>query len=158
MKKVLLIPVMILISAVFAFGQKRIAQLKSPDQILNEEYCTGLFKTNDGTYFDMLNDRTAVSANSYLNILDWLQGRVAGLQIYTSATNVRVPYIRNSRAGIYVDEILVNPSFLNMLSVSDIAMIKIIKGPFLGGFGGQGGAVAIYTIRGEDEEEEATGN
>ena len=29
-------------------------------------------------------------------------------------------------------------------------MIKIIKGPFAGGFGSPGGAIAIYTIRGEE--------
>jgi hypothetical protein len=152
MKKLFLLPALILLISVIASGQRRITQPKSVEEILNEEYCTGMFKTIEGTYFDMLNDRNAISASSYLNILDWLQGRVAGLQVHTGQSNVRIPYIRNSRAGIYVDEMLVSPSFLNMLSVSDIAMIKIIKGPFAGGFGGPGGAVAIYTIRGEEED------
>jgi len=39
-----------------------------------------------------------------------------------------------------------------MFPVSDIAMIKIIKGPFLGGWGAGGGAIAIYTIRGDEDE------
>jgi hypothetical protein len=33
-------------------------------------------------------------------------------------------------------------------------MIKVIRSPFYGGFNGGGGAIAIYTIKGEDEEEE----
>jgi len=44
---------------------------------------------------------------------------------------------------------------LNFLSVNDIAMIKVIKGPFVGAIGnGGGGTIAIYTIKAGDEEEE----
>jgi hypothetical protein len=155
MKKFLLSAfVLILLNSTAAFSQRRIALAKSPEERLNEEYCNGMFKTNDGTYFDLLNDNSTISAKGYLNIMDWLQGRVAGLQIYTNRQGDRIPYIRNSRAGIYVDEIMVTPDFLNLLPVTDIAMIKIIKGPFAGGFGGPGGAIAIYTIKGEDEEDE----
>ncbi|MBC7873399.1 MAG: TonB-dependent receptor plug domain-containing protein [Ferruginibacter sp.] len=153
MKKLILFS-LILISSIAAFSQKRLPQLRSAEQRLNDEYCTGMFSTIDGTYFDMLNDNATVSATGYLNILDWLQGRVAGLQIYTTRNNNRVPFIRNSRAGIYVDEVWYDPAFLNSLPVSDIAMIKIIKGPFAGGFNSPGGVIAIYTIRGEDEGEE----
>jgi TonB-dependent Receptor Plug Domain len=154
MKKLLLFS-LILISSIAAFSQKRIPQLRTAEERLNAEYCTGMFSTIDGTYFDMLNDNATVSANGYLNILDWLQGRVAGLQIYTTRNNTRVPFIRNSRAGIYVDEVWYDPGFLNSLPVSDIAMIKIIKGPFAGGFNSPGGVIAIYTIgTGEEDEEE----
>jgi outer membrane receptor protein involved in Fe transport len=95
-----------------------------------------------------------MSTRGYLNILDWLQGRVAGLQVYTARNNDRIPYIRNSRAGIYVDEIYRDADFLNSLPVTDIAMIKIIKGPFAGGFNSPGGVIAIYTIGTDDEGEE----
>lgn len=152
MKKLLLSAV-VLISSLAAFSQKRTAHIKSAGEKLNEEYCSGLFNTPDGIYFDMLNDNTAIGAGSYQNILDWLQGRVAGLQVYSTRNNELIPYIRNSRASIYVDEILTNPGYLNSLPVSDIAMIKIIKGPFAG-FGAPGGVIAIYTINTGDEEEE----
>jgi hypothetical protein len=153
MKKLLLFS-LILISSIAAFSQKRIPQLKTAEERLNDEYCTGMFSTTDGTYFDMLNDNATISAGGYLNVLDWLQGRVAGLQIYTTRNGIRVPFIRNSRAGIYIDEVWYDPGFLNSLPVSDIAMIKIIKGPFAGGFNSPGVVIAIYTIRGEDEGEE----
>lgn len=152
MKK-LLVSAILLASTMAVFSQKRTAQVKTAEEKLNEQYCSGLFNTTEGTYFDMLNDDVALSAKSYLNILDWLQGRVAGLQVYTLKNNDRLPLIRNSIAGIYVDEIYTDPSYLNFLPVTDIAMIKIIKGPFLGGFDSPGGAIAIYTV-GTDEDDD----
>jgi hypothetical protein len=131
MKKLLLFAFVFAIS-IAALSQKRTAPVKTAEQRLNEEYCSGLFSTPDGIYFDMLDDNATISARGYLNILDWLQGRVAGLRVYTLRNNNRVPFIRNSRASIYVDEIPVTPDFLNSLPVTDIAMIKIIKGPFAG--------------------------
>jgi hypothetical protein len=123
----------------------------SPAEKLNNEYCSGLFKTYDGTIIDLLNDNA--SAGGYSNILEWLQGRVAGLQIYYTRYGTPIPFIRNSRASLFVDEIPVDAGYLKMLPVSDIAIIKIIKGPFAGAVGnGGGGTIAIYTIKGDDEE------
>ena len=136
-----------------AFSQTRIAPQKSREEILNETYCTGLFSTLHADYFDFLDDRVSNTALGYLNVLDWLRGRVAGLQVYNANYNKRIPYIRNQRAGVFVDEILVDYDFISMLPVTDIAMIKVIKGPFSHPWGGAGGTIAIYTIRGDDEEE-----
>jgi hypothetical protein len=149
MKKIALLT-LVIITSLSVFSQKRIAPQKTVEEQLNEEYCTGMFNTPNGTYFDMLNDNVALSAVSYLNILDWLQGRVAGLQIYTRSNRTPVPYIRGSRAGVYVDEIYYDVDYLNSLAVADIAMIKIIKGPFAGGFNSPGGVIAIYTINAID--------
>jgi hypothetical protein len=152
MKKLLLSATILLIG-ISSICQVRLNRPKSKEQILNEQYCSGLFKSYEGTYFDLVNDNATLGANSYRNILDWLNGRVAGLQVYTTRNNDRIPFIRNTRAGIFVNEIPVSADFLNSLSTNDIGMIKIIKGPFLGGFNSPGGAVAIYTIQAEDEEE-----
>jgi hypothetical protein len=124
----------------------------TPEEKLNNQYCSGLFKTYDGTIIDMLNEDN-ISANGYTNILEWLQGRVAGLQIYYTRYGTAIPFIRSTRASIFVDEMPVDPGFVRMLPVSDIAMIKIIKGPFVGAVGnGGGGTIAIYTLKGDDEE------
>ena len=127
----------------------------SIEEKLNNEYCTGPFKTYDGTIIDLVNANE--SAKSYLNILEWLQGRVAGLQIYYTRYGTPVPFIRNTRASIFVDEMPVDPGYVKDLSVADIAMIKIIKQPFVGAVGnGGGGVIAIYTLKGDEEEDSNT--
>jgi hypothetical protein len=127
----------------------------SPEEKLNDEYCSDLFKTYDGTIIDLVNENE--TAKSYLNILDWLQGRVAGLQIYYTRYGTAVPFIRNTRASIFVDEMPVDAGYLSDLPTADIAMIKIIKQPFVGAVGnGGGGVIAIYTMKGNDEEDSNT--
>jgi len=151
MKKILLI------TALFTIGFSAVAQVNlsknsnSRKEILNEQFASGMFKNAEGTIIDIENE----NVQSYFNILDWLNGRVAGLQIYVTWSGIRVPVIRGSTATIFVDEMRMDPSYLNLLSVNDIAMIKVIKGPFVGAIGnGGGGTIAIYTIRAVDEEEE----
>jgi hypothetical protein len=77
---------------------------------------------------------------------------VAGLQVYSSWAAVKIPFIRGSQAKIYVDEIAVDANYLNMLPVTDIAMVKVIKGSAAGILGATG-VIAVYTIK-EDEDEE----
>jgi len=148
MKKILFIAALFTITLA-TVGQTQVRNSKSPKEILNDRYSSGLFKNAEGTIFDIENE----NVQSYFNILDWLQGRVAGLQVFTSWSGIRVPVIRGSVATIYVDEMRMDASFLNSLSVNDIGMIKVIKGPFAGAIGnGGGGTIAIYTIRADEEE------
>ena len=151
MKKILLITTLFTIG-ISAFAQVSLS--KSPNsrkEILNEQYASGLFKNAEGTIIDVENE----NVQGHLNILDWLNGRVAGLQIYITRSGIRVPVIRGSAATIFVDEMRMDPSYLNFISVNDIGMIKVIKGPFAGAIGnGGGGTIAIYTIKADDEEEE----
>ena len=151
MKRIVLFVFTSLFSLIL-FSQRYVGKKPlSAEEKLNNEYCTGLFKSSDGTIIDLVNNNE--SADSYLNILEWLQGRVAGLQLYYTRYGTPVPFMRNSRATIFVDEVQVDASFVKMLPVTDIAMIKVIKQPFAGAVGnGRGGTIAIYTIRGDDEE------
>jgi hypothetical protein len=150
MKKIFLIAAVFTIS-VATMAQKYSSRVKSPNEILNEQYANGMFKSADGTIFNIQSENVA----AYFNILDWLDGRVAGLQVFFSRNGIRVPVIRGSAATIFVDEMRMDASYLNILSVNDIAMVKIIKGPFAGAIGnGGGGTIAIYTIKADDEEEE----
>src|SRR4026208_15703 len=114
MKKVFLF-VMISALGITAFSQTRIAPQKSKDEILNETYCTGLFSTLDAVYFDLMDNKVSGTVVGYQNVLDWLQGRVAGLNVYSSKYNRRIPFIRNQRAGVFVDEIPVDYDYLSML-------------------------------------------
>ena len=153
MKKIILLVLGSIFSLVMIAQHYTGKTVISSQEKLNNDYCSGLFKTSDGTIIDLVNDNE--TAKSYSNILEWLQGRVAGLQIYHTHYGTPVPFIRNTRAGVFVDEIPVDAGFLNSLPVTDIAMIKIIKGPFAGAVGnGGGGTIAIYTIKADDEEGE----
>jgi hypothetical protein len=119
------------------------------EEKLNEEYCSGLFKSTEGTIYNLEDD---VTSKGYINVLDWLEGRVAGLQIFTIRNGIRIPYLRGQKAGIYLDEMPISPGSLHSIPVSDIAIIKVIKTPFMGGINGPGGAIAIYTFRGGDDD------
>ena len=150
MKKILLIAALFT-TTLAVIAQTHVKNTKSQKEILNDKYASGMFKSAEGTIFDIENE----NVQAYFNILDWLEGRVAGLQVYVSRSGIRVPVIRGSVASIYVDEMRMDASFLNSLSVNDIAMIKVIKGPFAGAIGnGGGGTIAIYTIRADEEEED----
>jgi hypothetical protein len=147
--KNLLIIAIILITSTGAFAQRRHAP-QAPQQ---PSYMSSLFSSIEGTYFDLENDHSTANINGYLNILDWLQGRVAGLQVH-NIRGTRYAFLRNRLATIYIDEMRVDPSFVGMLPVQDIALVKIMRGPQAGILTGPGGAIAIYTKRGGEEGEE----
>ena len=142
-----LFPITVTINAQDYKGRERSQPLSEK---LNELYCSGLFRTTDGVILDVASDP---SAKTYFNILDWLPGRVAGVQVITTSSGIRIPLVRNSIPALFIDEIPISYSLLSSINSNDIAMIKIIKTPFFGGFNGAGGAIAIYTYVVEEEDE-----
>ena len=125
---------------------KIVAQKKSNKEKLNEQLSSGMFRSMNEDVFDLVNENQ--DPMSYQNVLQWLQGRVAGLQIQMQGGDY-IPVIRGSRVQLYLDEMPVDPSAISGMPVSNIAMVKVIKSGFVGGIGGGGGgAVAIYTRRG----------
>jgi hypothetical protein len=149
MKKICVL-MLLMTGSLLTFGQTYSGERRlTPQEKLNEQYCSGIFKLAEGTIFEVTDNQTA---QSYFNILDWLDGRVAGLRIYSSSSGIRLPVIRGSQAKIYVDEMAVDADYLNLLPVSDIAIIKVIKGPTASVFGATG-VIAIYTIKDDEEEE-----
>ncbi|UMQ42864.1 hypothetical protein MKS83_04040 [Chryseobacterium sp. Y16C] len=124
---------------------KLIQSKKDKTRELNEKLSGPLFQGANETIFDFVNDNNN-SAQGSMNILQWLQGRVAGLTLEMDMGNY-VPKMRGSTVNIYLDEMRIDPSQVNTISTSDIAMVKVIKDFFAGGFGGSG-AIAIYTRRG----------
>lgn len=119
-------------------------ELKNKTKKLNDELSSPRFKSMNEQVFDFVNDSTMVTST---NILKWLQGRVAGLTIQMQRGSYTAS-LRGGQVGIYLDEMLVDPSQIDNISPSDIAMVKVIKGFFAGGFGGGNGAIAIYSRRG----------
>jgi hypothetical protein len=123
---------------------------KSPVQLLEEKYASGLFSGGDGYQFDLVNDPTSASA---INIFTYLQGKVAGLQITTSGSQASMQW-RGGSPQLFLDQTPVDISFISSLSVSDVAFIKVFRPPFMGGINGANGAIAIYTRRGNDVKPE----
>lgn len=151
MRFLILIALFILTATGLA-AQKNNSPGTSGVEQLYKTYNMNLFRGVDGTYFDLAQDNGRSGVVSYSNILDWMQGRVAGLQVY-SYRGIRVPILRGQMATIFVDEMRVDYSFLNALSTADIGLVKVMPTPY-GVVNAPGGVVAIYTKRGEAEEEE----
>ena len=122
------------------------AKTKPPLQALDEKYAKGMFSGGDGYQFDLVNDPFALGRP---DIFSYLQGKVAGLQITTGAGTPSLSW-RGGTPQLYMDEMLVDAELLSTIPVSDIAYVKVFRPPFMGGSGGSGGAIAIYTRKGDD--------
>lgn len=125
------------------------AKGKTPVQLLNERYSSGMF-SGDAVQLDLLNDPAAGSA---IDIFSYLQGRVAGLQITGQGANASLNW-RGGAPQLYIDEMPADVSFVSNINVRDVAYIKAFRPPFMGGFNGANGAIAIYTRRGGDVRNE----
>lgn len=120
---------------------KLVGKKKDPKEELDKQLSTGMFSSINSTIFDFVNEDQHVAGST--NIFDWLQGRAAGLTFQRDNSGVNVPYIRNSQAKVYLDEVQSDASMIASLPVTNIAMVKIIKGAGL-----IGDAVLIYTMKG----------
>jgi hypothetical protein len=116
---------------------------------LDDKYASGLFKGGDAAAsFDLMNDPFAASS---MNVFQYLQGKVAGLQITTNGSSDASLSWRCGKPNIYLDDV---PSDINMagnIPMADVAYIKVFRpGTMLTGSGGGGGSIAIYTKKGGD--------
>ena len=123
------------------------AKVKSNAQALDERYSSGLFAGGDAQVFDFLNDPAALGG---IDIISFLQGRVAGLMINRSGASTTMSW-RGATPDLYLDQMQVGADFIQSINVQDIAMVKVFRPPFFGSMGGgSGGAIAIYTKKGGD--------
>ena len=129
------------------------AQQKSKKQKMEEEYTSGLF-TGDGTTFITEDDPFAMSA---LSVFQYLQGKVAGLQITTGAGTPTLSW-RGGTPDLYLDQMQMDATSLQGIPMSDVAMVKVFRPPFFGGFGGgSAGAIAVYTKKGSSGNQDVKG-
>lgn len=135
---------------------KLVGKKKDTKEELDKQLSTGMFSSINSTIFDFVNEDQHVLGSN--NIFDWLQGRAAGLTFQRDNSGVNVPYIRNSQAKVYLDEVQTDASMIASLPITNIAMVKILKGA-----GVIGDAVLIYTLKGNmktksNDTEKATQN
>jgi hypothetical protein len=127
---------------------------KPKEDALDERYASGLFSGGDAQVLDFMSDPASMGG---LDLFTYLQGRVPGLMISRSGTQVNLIW-RGANPEIYLDQQLVGPEFIQSMNIRDIAIIKIFRPPFFGGIGGgSGGAIAIYTKKGGDVRQSSDG-
>jgi hypothetical protein len=121
------------------------AKQKSKKQQMDEEYTSGLFSGGDGYTFITEEDP---SANASQTVLSYLQGKVAGLQISLSAGGASLSW-RGGSPSLFLNEMPSQIDAIENIPMTDVAMIKVFRPPFMGAFGGgSGGAIAVYNKKG----------
>ena len=121
------------------------AKQKSKKQLLDEQYATGLFSGGDAYTFDVSDD---ISAQGAMSVLNYLQGKVAGLQITGTGTQAQMSW-RGGVPTLFLNEMSSDLSLVQNLNMADVAYIKVFRPPFFGAQGGgSGGAIAVYTKKG----------
>jgi len=124
------------------------AKIKSRLQEMNERYTSGLFSDGQSRDFNIADDPIA---GTFLSAFAYLQGRVAGLQINNAYGGNATATWRRSTVSLFLDEVPVDATTLSDLPMSNVAYIKVFNPPFFGApGGGAGGAIAVYTRRGDD--------
>ena len=103
-----------------------------------------LYGATGGTVVDFANLPTAQSG---VNILQLLQGRVAGLSVSGSPPNITVQIRNLGTPQFILDGQKVDIDAVMNLSASEVEQIEVFKGNQAAIFGNNGGAIAIYTKR-----------
>lgn len=123
------------------------AKAKTAKEKMEEKYVSGLFSGN-GNSFDLVNDPLS---SAYMDVFQYLQGRVAGLQISTGGGTPTMSW-RGGTPALYLNEMQTDASMIQNTPVSDIAYIKIFRPGESVVSGGGGGVIAIYTRKGGDSQ------
>ncbi len=128
---------------------------KTPQQVVDENYTSGMFSGDAVKAVDLVNSD---EASTYMNIFDYLQSRVSGLTVTNDGLDYGLFYrqgpsissMGNIPMTIFLDEIETDASVVASIPGNQVAYLKIY-GTFAGGWGNSpGGAIAIYTKKGDD--------
>jgi len=134
-------------------------KFKKKVEQFDEKYSTGLFKNDNAKIFDGIESDQIARQQTFI---EFLKGRVAGLQIIPTKTNgYRLLWrgVSDFRGGsnvdIFINEFRVDLSSFdfNSINTADIAMIKTFPPPAFLSPGGSAGAIVVYTKRGDYEIE-----
>lgn len=128
---------------------------KNPLQELEEKYASGMFSGDANKTIDLVSSN---EADAYQNIFDYLQSRVAGVQIVSNGPDYEIYYrqmasvsaLGNPQMILYLDEIETDPAVIATIPANQIAMVKLYSS-FAGASGNaMGGVLALYTKKGGD--------
>lgn len=120
------------------------AKRPAPEETTEKKYASGMFSGGDGYTFDLTKE-TPIA----MNVFQYLQSRVAGLQITGDVNNPTLSW-RGGAPGVYLDQMPVDINTIANIPMSNVAMIKVFRPPFMGAQGGSNGGIAVWTKRGGD--------
>ena len=123
------------------------AKVKTAKDKMEEKYVSGLF-SGDAIGFDLVNDPLS---SSYMDIFQYLQGKVAGLQINNSGGEPTLSW-RGGSPALYLNEMQSDAAMISGTPVSDVAYIKVFRPGSSIVSGGGGGVISIYTRKGGDAQ------
>lgn len=123
-----------------------VGRQKSHLQELDEKYASSLFSGGiNSKVLDLTNEPA-----TGLNIFDYLQGRIAGLNISRDSEGYNLTYRGGGFGGnnvkLYLDEVPTDADMIESIPVSEIAYVKLLDN-FVGS-PGSGTALAIYMKKG----------
>lgn len=119
---------------------------KTAVEKLDEAYSSGFFKGERAYVFGGLEGEFS----GFVTILDYLQGRVAGLNVFKNTEEFGQYLVtwRNEPTAFFIDEVPVDLEAIYNFPPSEIAILKVFPPPFMGVIlGAGGGAIAIYSKR-----------
>jgi hypothetical protein len=135
------------------------SKIKSPTDVLDEKYTTGLFSNKNGYAFDVMHDDRS---QGQLDLFHYLQNLIPGMTMSLpmlgqngaedeNSGNVAGLNWRDGTPDIFLNEMPSNAETVQGLQMSDIAYVKVFRPPFMGAAGsGASGAIAVYTKKGND--------
>lgn len=133
-------------------------RIKTRVQEIEDRYATGLFK-DDGIQFNVTDDAVA---SSFPTLLSYLKNRavVPGLNIDGDIVSWRTGDNKLGRSvtALFIDEAEAKQEDYSSVFMADVAYIKVFRPPFMmAHLGGAGGAIAVYTKKGNDAAANLTG-
>jgi hypothetical protein len=112
---------------------------------MDEEYTSGFFSGGESRSFLPDDDPYFLASGT---VLQYLQSRVAGLQITLDGTTPTITW-RGATTILFLNELETEAEVIQSQAMSDVAMIKVFNPPFFGATGGgSGGAIAVYLKKG----------
>lgn len=130
---------------------------KTPAEIVNEKYTTGVFKSEAKTSLDNINN----PANDItLNAVDYIKNRIQQVELqgnqFVNRKNFSLQTGQKWAVAVFINEIPADVYQLRVLRTDDIALVKFFEAGFVGvGSSFPGGALSIYTKEKFDNSEKA---
>lgn len=117
--------------------------------VVDSKYTTGNFRDKNAVQVDLRNPpKWAISRNIY----SYLIRMGVELTLVRLPESLKILY-RKLEVDIFLDEVKVSPENMDLIPITDIAFVKVMKPPFIGATGFNNTAIAIYTRKGDDRPE-----